>query len=197
MFHRLLVGIAGTNANLYCKGLDCLSQARLTNRSSGPVRRVALLSCFVRQRPLSSSVRVHMDRPGSVSRLALALCLSGISALGGIAEFPIGDPIAVAPEILCTDLATTGRIIVGAAGIYCVASFAAAFALWRNYTWAPVAYLGFSGSIVLYFSLFVYLIRLPTSIPLRIAFPCLLLGALYWGWRIVNRHFTRSTQSSN
>jgi hypothetical protein len=140
-------------------------------------------------RPLSFTVRAHMQRPRAVARLSLILMLIGLSALGGIAGIPWGQPGPVAPQLLRLDPIVTSWVLLVVGTVYCAATLLCAFALWRMRPWARVAYSWFIGSITIYLVTFLYLIRVPTPLWLGVAFFALLAVGLYCGWRIVNRTF--------
>jgi hypothetical protein len=130
-----------------------------------------------------------MERPRAVTNLALILGLIGVSALGGVINLPFGQPLQVAPQFLRTDAVTTGRLIFGAATIYCGVTLIAAYSLWRMRPWARSAYLWFVVSIASYMVIFCYLIRIPTPFALGLVFFGVLCGGLYLGWRVVTRAF--------
>ena len=133
------------------------------------------------------SVRAHVPR--AVSRLSLILILVGISALGGVALAPWGQPLQIAPQLLRTDPKVAGWLIFSAAVIYSGATLVCAYALRRMRPWAPVAYTWFVASIVGYMLLFNFIVRVPSPLLLAVAFYGLLGAALYWGWRIVRTAF--------
>src|SRR6185369_2589153 len=54
--------------------IPCVRRCALTIRSSGPLRRVALLSCGGQQRPLNSSVSLVINVLGRACLLALSVC---------------------------------------------------------------------------------------------------------------------------
>ena len=130
-----------------------------------------------------------MERPRSVSTLALILTLLGLSSLGALAALPWNQPFPVAPQLLRTDPAIASRVMLSAGAIYAVAAVISAFALWRMRLWAPLAYLAFTASILVYVSLFLYLVRAPGWIALGAGLVGVLVAGLYWGWRIVHRVF--------
>jgi hypothetical protein len=130
-----------------------------------------------------------MERPRAVTNLALILGLIGVSAVGGVINLPFGQPLQVAPQFLRTDAITTGRLIFGAATIYCGVTLIAAYSLWRMRPWARSAYLWFVVSIASYMVIFCDLIRIPTPFALGLAFFGVLYGGLYLGWRVVTRAF--------
>ena len=77
--------------------LYSLAYACLTIRSSGPLRRSALLSCGGQQRPLNSSVRCHMDRRTfSIGSISLVLG-SGLPLAGCDQKMGSSQPQVAAP----------------------------------------------------------------------------------------------------
>jgi hypothetical protein len=127
--------------------------------------------------------------PRAVSRLSLILILVGISALGGVALAPWGQPLRIAPQLLRTDPTAAGWLIFSAAVFYCGSTLVCAFALRRMRPWAPAAYTWFIVSVVGYMLLFNFIVRVPTPLLLALAFYGLLAAALYWGWRVVRNAF--------
>jgi hypothetical protein len=146
-------------------------------------------------RPLKLFVRVPVQRPRSIRTLALVLTLIGISALGGVLLAPWGQPLPVAPQLLHADPRVAGWLILSAATIYCLATLICAYALWRMASWAPAAYGYFVVSIVLYMTLFSYIVRVPTPVGLGLAFFALLGAGLYWGWRVVKAAYAQNLQA--
>jgi hypothetical protein len=130
-----------------------------------------------------------MQRPRTVSRLALILTLIGTSALAGIVGVHWSRPLPVAPQLLRIDPTATSHVLFGASVVYCAATLLCAFALWRMRPWAPAAYAWFVASITAYMVIFLYLVRVPTPVVLGLAFFGLLGAGLYLGWRIVRKAF--------
>ena len=95
----------------------------------------------------------------------------------------------VAPKLLAADPVVAGWLILVAAVCYCAATLTAAFALWGMKSWARRAYAVFVFAVAAYIAIFLYLVRVPTPIAIAVVFFALLIGALYWGWRIVDRSF--------
>ena len=128
--------------------------------------------------------------------MAAILALLGISGLGGLVNFPLDQPLAVAPQLLRVDSKEASQYIFALACIYCGTTFIAAFALWRLRPWARVAYLGFIAGISIYILGFSYLIRIPTPLFLFTIFYGLLCAGLYWGWIVVSRAFPKTRIAS-
>jgi len=131
-----------------------------------------------------------MQRPRALSTLALMLVMLALSALQTIVRFPRVPPLQLAPQLLHLDSGATRRMLVAATVICCITTLACAYGLWRMRNWTPLAYLAATGSILVYLSVFLLIIR--SSVPLALIAGCalLLLAGLYWGWRIVRRAFT-------
>jgi len=130
-----------------------------------------------------------MQRPRSVSTLALVLALLSLSSLGVLAAPPWDRPLPLSPELLRTDPQTASRLISGAATINAVAAMLCALSLWKMRLWAPLAYLAFAASMLVYVAVFAYLLRAPGPLAVAVAAAGLLVAGLYWGWRLVRRVF--------
>jgi hypothetical protein len=128
-----------------------------------------------------------MQRPSSVLRLAQVLLLLGLSALGGLALAPWGQPLPVAVRLMATDPTVASWTIFLVGGCYCVAALTASFALWTMRRWARRAYALFILSIAIYLGTFLYIVRVPAPIGLGLALFALLTAGLYWGWRVVKK----------
>jgi len=128
-----------------------------------------------------------MKRPRGVGSLAKILALLGATALFGIALVPWRLPLVIAPEFLPLGEVTTRWVLFGTLVLYCLTSFACVFALWRMRPFALLAYYAFVASLVLYFSVFLLLIRFPKRLEIGVLFFGLVGAGVYCGWRIAQR----------
>jgi hypothetical protein len=135
-------------------------------------------------RPLNFTVRAHMKRPREVTALARILTFLGVCAFLGMAVLP-WRPLPIAPQLLPLGEPATRWLLIGTATLYSVTSLGCAFAMRRMRSYASVAYLAFVVSIALYFSVWLFLIRVAKPLGIGIVFFALLGAGLYWGWSIV------------
>lgn len=127
-----------------------------------------------------------MKHPPGVTGLAGFLTFLGILAMFGIAVLP-WRPLGIAPQLLPFGEVATRCALVGTLVLYCATSLACAFALRRMRPYALRAYYAFVGSLALYCSVWLFLIRVDKPIGIGIIFFGLLGAGVYWGWRIAKR----------
>jgi len=138
-------------------------------------------------RPLNFTVRAHMERPSGVGALAKILALLGVVALLSITFVPWRLPLVIAPEFLPLGEMATRWALFGSLTLYCLTSLVCAFALWRLRPFALCAYYAFAGSLMLYFVVFLFLIRVPKPLGIGVLFFALVGAGLYCGWRIAQK----------
>ena len=127
-----------------------------------------------------------MTRPNRVSGMAAFLTFLGLTAIFGVAVVP-WRPLPIAPELLPLGEQTTRWLLVGTLALYCATSLACAFALRRQRPYTLLLYYAFAGSVGLYCSVWLFLIRVDKPLGIAIIFFAMLAGGLYWGWRIAKR----------
>ena len=127
-----------------------------------------------------------MKRPPGVTGLAAVLTFLGIFAMLGIAIIP-WRPLGIAPQLLPLGEVATRWLLVGTVALYGTTALACAFALRRMRSYALGAYYAFVGSVALYCSVWLFLIRVEKPLGIGIIFFGLLCAGFYWGWRIAKR----------
>jgi hypothetical protein len=132
-----------------------------------------------------------MKRPRSVGVLGGLLAYFGFFGVIGVAFFLREDAIPVAPSLLLLDNLTTTRVLQVLAVLYVGALLTAAFAILQQRFWAVRAYLVFLCTVALYHIGFLSLIRVPAPLWLWLVYLGVVGGLLFWGWRVVERHFSR------
>src|SRR5256885_300642 len=148
-------------------------------------------------RPLSFTVRAHMERPRGFGILAKVLALFGVSALGPLVLVPWRLPLVIAPQFLSLGEMATRWTLFAATLLYCSTAFVCAYALWRVRSFVLHAYYAFVVSLVLYLAVFLFLIRIPKSLGIGVLFFGLLGAFLYFGWRTVQRFVDLVPMRSN
>ena len=127
---------------------------------------------------------LNVSRPRSITLIGGLLALIGISGIGGLVNMPNFGEV-VAPQLLAASPNIVTAVIRITLAVYVVATCIAAFALLRMRPWASQAYVCFGVSLVAFFGVFAFLIRMPGT---TVTAPIFLLVAgvlLYLGWRKV------------
>jgi hypothetical protein len=123
-------------------------------------------------------------RSTSLTLIGAILALIGISGIGGLVNMPNFGAI-VAPQLLRASPSTVTLAIRMTLIVYVVATCIAAFAVLKVRPWASKAYVCFAASLLVFFGVFSFLIRMPGT---TITMPIFLLVVgvvLYFGWRKV------------
>jgi len=111
-----------------------------------------------------------MQRPRSVSALALVMALLGALALTGLIATPWDQPLVVAPQFLRVDPSLAMRVLHFLDTLYVSATLVCAYALWTMKSWAPTAYACFVASVGAYMSALLYATAVPTPLGLSVTF---------------------------
>jgi len=129
-------------------------------------------------------VTSKVARSTSLTLIGTILALIGISGIGGLVNMPnFGD--VVAPQLLRASPSTVTLAVRMTLIVYVGATCIAAFAVLRVHPWASKAYVCFAASLMAFFGVFAFLIRMPGT---TITMPIFLLVVgvvLYFGWRKV------------